>query len=98
MLAKIIFIILGVILAGIAVAVSILASYDFWKESELRTDILKKKKEKRKLRSNQQWLSTLSPGAWVYTVDWLFHTYGNKGFTSTNIALIEWLEKEHEEP
>lgn len=96
MLAKIILIILGVTFVGFVVTLSVLFGYDLWKESELRTDILKKKKEKRKLRSNQQWLSTLSPGEWVKTVDWLFNAYGN-GFTSTNAAVAEWLEKEHEE-
>ena len=96
MLAKIILIIFSVTFVGFVVTLSVLFGYELWKESELRTDILKKKKEKWKMRSNQQWLSTLSQDEWVRTVDWLFHTYG-KDFTNTNIAVAEWLEKEHED-
>lgn len=96
MLVKIILIILGVTFVGFVVTLSVLFGYELWKESELRTDILKKNKEKRQMKSNQQWLSTLSPDEWVKTVDWLFHAYG-KNYTNTNIAVEEWLEKEHEE-
>ena len=94
MLVKIILTILGALFVIFMATIVVLFCYETWKESELRDDILKKMKQRQKMKSNQQWLSTLSPDEWMSTVDWLFHEYA-KGFADTNIAVEEWLKKRH---
>ena len=94
MLVKIILATLGVTFVIFIVNMAVLFCYEAWKESELRDDIQKKMKQRQKMKSNQQWLSTLSPDEWVSTVDWLFHEYA-KGFADANTAVEEWLKKRH---
>jgi hypothetical protein len=46
--------------------------------------------------TNKEWLATLPPDEWWETVhEWLFHKYG-KQWTDSRLAVIEWLEKEHQ--
>lgn len=46
--------------------------------------------------TNKEYLSTLSNEDWHMLVDWLFHKYALR-FTNSRIAIIEWLDKEHNE-
>lgn len=46
--------------------------------------------------TNKEYLSTLSAEEWFIKIGWLFKVYG-KSYTDSHIAIIEWLNKEHEE-
>jgi len=46
--------------------------------------------------TNKEYLSTLSNEDWHMLVDWLFHKYALR-YTNSRIAIIEWLDKEHNE-
>lgn len=45
--------------------------------------------------TNQEWLSSISPAECYKVMDWLFNVYG-KQFTSTEVAIMQWLEEERE--
>lgn len=41
--------------------------------------------------TNQEWLSSISPAECYKAMNWLLNVYG-KQFTSTEVAIIQWLE------
>lgn len=44
--------------------------------------------------TNKEWLATLTAEEWYNKVDWLFHDYG-KRYDNTWLAILAWLEEEH---
>lgn len=45
--------------------------------------------------TNQEWLSSITPIECYKTLGWLFNVYG-KQFTSSELAITQWLEEERE--
>lgn len=45
--------------------------------------------------TNKEWMATLTAEEFYDTMEWLIRVY-SKQFTDSRLAIIEWLDKEHE--